>query len=143
MLLDTKKLGTVIADTTVQHITRYDMIDDETAAQVEDFNTDINERLDDTKFRIQHGEGGLTLEDDYDLQQWDPDYRYNEHIAEEYDACSGSTPLADAEDINDDQYNKYIGAKLVINDKSKNGENLATVIRQATDEYGAQIGQAY
>ena len=44
-----KKPGTVISETTVQNVTRDDMLDDETAAQVENFNTDINERLDKKK----------------------------------------------------------------------------------------------
>ena len=42
----------MIEDTTVKHVTRDDMLNYETAAQVESFNTDINEGLDDTKFRI-------------------------------------------------------------------------------------------
>ena len=45
----------MIADTTVQHVTRDDMRDAKTVAQIEKFNTAINERLDDTNFRIQHG----------------------------------------------------------------------------------------
>ena len=40
-------------------------------------------------------------------------------------------------------YDKYIGAKLNINKKSDNGSNLPTVIRRATYEYGAPIGQAH
>ena len=51
----------MIAEKTVQHVTRYDMLDAETASQVENLNTDINEQLYDTKFWIQHGEGGFTL----------------------------------------------------------------------------------
>ena len=42
------KAGTVIEETTVQHVTRDDMIDSQIVAQVENINTDINERLDDT-----------------------------------------------------------------------------------------------
>ena len=76
------KSGTVIAETTVQHVTRYYMIDDNTSARVENFNTDLNERLDKTKLRIKHGEGGFTLEDEYDLQQWDPVYGDNDPIEE-------------------------------------------------------------
>ena len=45
----------------MQHVTRDDILDAETAAQVENFNTDKNEQLYDTNFRIQHGEGGFTL----------------------------------------------------------------------------------
>ena len=44
------KSGIVIADTTVQHVRRYDMFDSETVSQVEKFNTYINEQLDDTIF---------------------------------------------------------------------------------------------
>ena len=82
MLLGTEKSGTVIAETTVQHVTRDNMLDAKTASQVEIFNTAINERLDDTNFLIQHGEGGFTLEDEYDLQQWDPSYGGNYTTAE-------------------------------------------------------------
>ena len=78
------------------------MLDAETVAQVENFNTDINERLDDTKFRIQHGEGGFTLEDEYDLQQWDPSYRDNYPTEEKYGAANSDIPLDEAGDINDD-----------------------------------------
>ena len=49
------------------------MIDAQTVAQVEHTNTYINEKLDNTKIQIQHGEGGFTLEDEYDLQQYDQD----------------------------------------------------------------------
>ena len=47
----------------MQNVTRDEMLDVKTAAQVEDFNTDINELLDNTTFRIQHGEIRFTLED--------------------------------------------------------------------------------
>ena len=77
-----KKSGTFIAETTVQHIKRYDMLDTVTAARVEIFNIAINEQLDDTDFWIQHGEGRFTSDYDYNLQQWDPDYRVNETTAE-------------------------------------------------------------
>ena len=70
-----------IAEKNVQNVTRDDMLDANTAAQVEKINTDINEQLDDTKFWIQHGEGGFTLENEYDLQQWDTYYGYNEPTA--------------------------------------------------------------
>ena len=107
------------------------------------FNTDINERIDDTKFRIQHGEGGFTLEDEYDLQQCDPAYGENDPTTEEYGEANDGTPLADAEDLIDDRYNKYTGAKLIIDEKLNNDNNLANEIRRATDEYEAPIGQAY
>ena len=119
------------------------MLDDETAEQVKNYNTDINDRLDDKKNWIQHGEGRFTLEDKYDLQQWDTVYEDNEPTSEEYGADNGGTLLDGAKDLNDDQYDKYIGAKIIINEKSNNGRNLATVIRRATDEYGASIGQAH
>ena len=73
--------GTVIAETTVQQVTIDDILKAETVEQIENFNIDINERLDNTKFCIQQGEGGFTLEDQYDFKQWDPDYGDNDPIS--------------------------------------------------------------
>ena len=78
------------------------MFDAETAAQVENFNADINERLDDKQFRMQHVEGRFTLEYEYGLQQCDPDYGNNDPTVDEYGAVNGDTPLADSEDLNHD-----------------------------------------
>ena len=61
MLLGTNKSGTVLAEKTVQHVTRNYMVDSKAAAQVENINTAINELLDELFFRIQHREGGLTF----------------------------------------------------------------------------------
>ena len=97
------KSGTVIAKKTVKYVTRNDMLDAETTAQVENFNTAINERLYDTFFRIQHGEDEFTLDDEYDLQQWDSYYGEDYPTAEEYGASNEDTPLSDSEDTNDDR----------------------------------------
>ena len=78
VLLIPTESGTVIEETNVQHVTRDDMIDDQTVSQYENNNTDINERLDETKIWIQHREGRITLEDEYDLQQIDEAYRNND-----------------------------------------------------------------
>ena len=87
------------------------MLDTKTEVQVEIFNKAINEQLDDTNFRIQHGEGGSTLEDEYNLQQWDTDYGDNDPTSEEYGMVKGDTPLAEADDLNHEYYfcDKYIG----------------------------------
>ena len=55
------KAGTVIEETTVQHVTRDDMIDAQTVAQVENINTDINERLGNKKLLIQGGDSEFIL----------------------------------------------------------------------------------
>ena len=55
------KSGTVIEKATVQHVTRDDMIDSKTVEQVENINTDSNERLDDTRFYIPTWRGRINL----------------------------------------------------------------------------------
>ena len=107
------------------------MIDAETAAQVENFNTAINELPDDTTFRIQHGQGGFTLEYEYDSPQWEPAYGDNGPKAEEYGADNQDTPMTDSKYLNHDNdiYANYIGAKEIIDEKYNNDVNLSTVIR--------------
>ena len=40
------------------------------------------------------------------LQIWDPAYGYNDPKSEEYGTANVGTPLAEAEDSNDDRYDK-------------------------------------
>ena len=73
------------------------------------------------------------------FKKWYPYYGDNDPTSKEYGASNKHIPLADAEDINYDRYNKYIGAKLIIDKKSNNGGNLETLIRQAIDELAETI----
>ena len=66
------KSGTVIAETTVQHVTRNDMLDKTTADIVATVNAAVIVRLDDANFHIENNEGGFTLEDEYDLHHNGP-----------------------------------------------------------------------
>ena len=64
------KSGKVIAETTVQHITRDDMLDPAISQQIENFNETLNSRLDDANFKIP-GMGNFSQEeDDYGFPQW-------------------------------------------------------------------------
>ena len=56
---------------------------------------------------------------------------------------NSGAPLVGAEDLNNDQYDKYIGAKLILDEKFNNDVNLDTVIRRAADGYGAPNVQAH
>ena len=77
------------------------------------------------------------------LQKWDPTYGGNDPTAEEYGPANGDTPLADAEELNYNRYDKFIRSKIIIDKKSNNFGNLATVIRRATDEYGVPIWKSH
>ena len=127
------KSGTVIAETSVQYVTQDDMLDATTAHQVATFNATVIERLDDATFHIINNEGGFTLEDDNDPEN------YNDN-----GTADGDTPLVEADDLDDDRYGKYIEAKLVLDDEKSNyGRNLATETKRATDEYGTPLGTAH
>ena len=51
-----------------------DILDATTTEHVATFSAIVIERLDDSNFHIEHDEGVFTLEDEYDLPQWDPAY---------------------------------------------------------------------
>ena len=136
--------GQAIAETTVQHVTRDDILDPTISASIEKFNEALNKRLDDTNFIIAGGTGFLLQEDDYDLPRWDPAYGDHTPTQEEYGPMGNETPLADAEDrIDAEMYDKYIGAKIVLDEESNNGGNIGTVKRQATDRDGFAIGKPH
>ena len=59
------KDGSIIAETTVQHVTREDMQEDAIKQQVTAFHEAVNVRMDDENFILEHNEGTFTLLDDY------------------------------------------------------------------------------
>ena len=137
--------GHVISESTVQHVTRDDALDVDIKQQIDEFNERLNERMDDTNFKIKHDEGGFTLVDEYDLPQWDSAYGDHESTPTdaEYGGNPDDVPLKDIDDIEPETYDKYIGARVILNEEQNNGGNIATIKRRATDDYGRPIGQAH
>ena len=131
------KGGQVVAEATVQHVTRDDMLDPAISQQVENFNNALDSRLDDTNFKIL-GMGNFALdEDDYDLPQSDPASGDNTPSDEEYGTEMVTTPLGEAEEIEPEVIDKCIGAKYILDEATNNGKNLAT------DFEGSGLGTAH
>lgn len=150
------KSGDVISESTVQHVTRDDTLEADVQKDIDAFNKAVEERLDDTNFHLPNAEGGFTLADEYDLPKWDPAYGDNTPTADEYrkydengNPVDPGEPIADADELNDvnfedaEVYDKYIGAKFLLDELTNNGGNLATVARRATDDYGKPLGRAH
>ena len=136
------KNGIPIAETTVQHVTRDDMLQPTIAKLIESFHEALETRLDDKNFAIE-GMKGYSIEDECDLPQWDTAYGDNDPTNNEYGDMSPFEPLADAEDeIDPEVYDKYIGAKMILNDTADGGGNVATVKSRVTDINGRGIGVA-
>ena len=135
--------GDIISESTVQHVTRDDTLNSEIAQQIETFDEGLTERLDDTNFRLTNDAGGFTLEDEYDLPQWDSAYGNHTPSDSEYGMSPDEVPLKDIDDIEPETYDKYIGAKIILNDTENNGGNIATITRRVTDDYGRPLGQAH
>ena len=137
--------GTPIAETTVQHVTRDDLLDDNIKSEVDRFTETLNTRLNDDNFRLPGIDGYMLedVDDEFDLPQWDPAYGNNTPGDNEYGDMM-TEPLADAEDdIDPEVYDKYIGAKVVLDEGTNSGGNLATVKRRTTDINGRPTGTAH
>jgi hypothetical protein len=65
--------GKMISETTVQHVTRNDLENADIAAAVDEFNSALTARLDDTNFWISNNHGVYI--DDFDVQ---PDAAYGD-----------------------------------------------------------------
>ena len=149
--------GKPVAKTTVQHVTSEDLRNPEIKAQVDEFNKKLGERLNDENFRISddfyvedfydefdadgnnltnYGRSGL----DFYLNEDDPAYGDKENTPpdEEYEM---SREKPEADDIDD--MDKYIGAKIVLD--QNNPGNLATAVvkRRVTDFSGRPVGRAH
>ena len=133
--------GIPIAETTVQHVTRDDMIDPAIANHIETFNETLTTRLDDTNFKVNDIDHGF--EDDLDdIPQWDMAYGDNTPPDSEYD--EETVPLAEAEDdIDPDVLDKYLGARVLLTNGENGGGNIATVKSRVTDLNGRATGNAH
>ena len=136
------KNGIPIAETTVQHVTRDNMLQPTIAKMIESFHKALETRLDNKNFAIK-GMKGYSIEDECDLPQWDTAYGDNDPTNKECGDISLFEPLADAEDeIDPEVYDKYIGAKMILNDMADGGSNVTTVKSRVTDIIGRGVGVA-
>ena len=137
--------GVPLARTTVQHVTRDDMLDPDIAGQIEQFNEKLNARLDDTNHAIEQIDG-VSFDYKDDLPQWDAwDPAYGDDSTTPTDSEYGNMvqeETKDVDDIDDATYDQFVGATFRL-DGSNNGGNLATVKRRVTDINGHMIGKAH
>ena len=76
-----------------------------------------------------------SLEDKYNLPQWDPAYGDNDPSKDEYGDMSPFEPLVNAEDeIDPEVYGEYIGAKIVLDNTADGGGNVATAVKSCTTD---------
>ena len=90
----------------------------------------------------------MNNENDFDLPQWDPAYGGNDPSDEDYGNSYSIDDLPEVDDLDVDHFDKYIGARVILDDHDNNGGNIATkpvatVIRRSVDVYGNPIGQAH
>ena len=120
----------LIADSTVQHVTRDELRGEEIKQQVAAFNEALNICLDDTNF-VLPGMEAFHIKD-IDFPSWDPAYGDNNNPDDgiSYGDLHDKPPEED--EVNHDSYDKFIGAQMVLSDEANAGGNLATQPSHAT-----------
>ena len=78
--------GHPIIETTVQHVTRDDILDPDVSAQIKEFNQKLIERLDDTNFVLMSGN-----------QNFELDYKYDAFATPDVDPAYGDNTSRDAQ----------------------------------------------
>ena len=124
--------GSLIANTSVQHVIRDDYMNPEIKQLIDQFNTNLADRLDDKNFTI-NNETTKPLDiydvDDANDQSWDE---------------NDSNEMPEAEDLNDELIDQYIGTTFLL-DPIRNHTNVATkvkVLKRNKDFDGKPIGVA-
>ena len=114
--------GNVLSRTTVQHVPELDLRTDEMKTKAEEFNTRLNERLNDVNHITENAESeGFYMED----------VVYDDEEMKEVNAI-------EQDDYTDEAYDQYIGAELMISygDEMIRGR----VIKRARGEDGNPVG---
>jgi hypothetical protein len=128
--------GKVISSTTVEHVTRDEILDDDTKEKIERFDARIKLRLDDENFVSDDIDGTTPYIEDIELDG--PEVSTG--IAptdEEYGDMIVTEKLKDADDYDD--LDRYIGAQLMLD---VGGEKLqARVIKRSKGPDGEKMGR--
>ena len=126
--------GIPVVNTTVQHVTTEDLRNADIQARVDDFNTRLTRRLDDTDFVLPGNDIDYYPEDQHQVD-------YENGDLNDGDADNETQPEAD----NIDDYDKLVGATFLL-DPIRNPGNVATkakVVRHKTDILGKPLGKAH
>ena len=130
--------GNVIARTSVQHVTREDVLNEDVRGQIERFDAAVNERLYEQNF-FNHEAQDFYLQDDLDH---DPivgdgvtavDAEYDDMIV---------MPALEADDLGDEAVDKHLNAELNF-DVGTGNERRGRVMKRAKLTAGEPIGRAH
>jgi Reverse transcriptase (RNA-dependent DNA polymerase) len=129
--------GKVIARTTVQHVTREDMVNDDVRRLVDEFDRDVEERLNDQAFMAQDPDVTFFLQDEIDdvsgVTNTPADDEYGDMI----------TPEAlEADDMSEEIMDKYLNTELIF-DMGTGAERRGRVIKRAKGTTGQPIGRSH
>ena len=129
--------GHVIARSTVQHVTIADMATDAMKTRMRAFDENLLTRLDDANFQLDLPGNLFYLQDDDNDPAPDPLDAAIPTDAEYGDMLQPTKP--DADEIEHETYDQYIGAEFLVND---NGDTVAAkVTKRARDNEGKPIGK--
>ena len=139
------KSGTVIAETTVQHFTRDDSLNDEHSKQLDVVNESIRAATNDKNFQLQDSERHVCI----DTDPWDSAYGdSNERTPSDEDYGDSLQRRKDEDDIPAEVYDKLIGAEVHLTHAANDGltQELATapikakVRSRVRDDAGNPVG---
>ena len=129
--------GKVISRTSVQHVTRDELLDPEMIEIITKFDKDLEKRLDDTNFTNPEA-GELCIDDIDDADEVAHGDGSNTPSVDEY-ADMEPEERPERDDVDDDAYDKYIGAEVMM-DVPGEGSRRATVKRRVRNEDGTAAG---
>ena len=125
--------GHFISQMTVQHVTHDELMDTEMAKRIKEFDEDLEKRLDDTKF-VNPEVSELYINEMDDADDVAHGDGSNTPSGEEYvDMKTDERPKQD--DIDNESYDKYIGAEVMI-DVPGEGASRVTINRRVENANG-------
>jgi Reverse transcriptase (RNA-dependent DNA polymerase) len=131
--------GKVLARTTVQHVTREDMLNDDVKVQINQFDEQVEDRLTDENFVVDdQNVTNFYLEDDAFVEGTPnmvtpDDVEYDDMLTEE---------RPERDEMSDELTDKYIGTELIFGVGLGN-ERRGRVTKRAKGLYGDEIGRAH
>ena len=132
--------GKVLARTTVQHVTREDFLNEDVKMQVNQFDEQIEDRLNDDNFVVNDENVANFFLEDETLIDHVPNGMVTPADTDYDDMLVDDKPERD--ELPDDLTDKYIGTELILGIGLGN-ERRGRVTKRAKGSYGEEVGRAH
>jgi hypothetical protein len=135
--------GKLVSNSSVQHVTRDDYLQEDIKKRIDEFNKKLEEKLNDKNFLLfNEGFQGMYIEDIEDLMESHSGVIHEEANTPSDEDYGENFPPERPEDDDEEAIDKYLNAEWILG-VGTNDERRGRVVKRARNLEGEPVGHAH